>query len=241
MNSMIKAFQRNIMMAALLVTLAASCNRDDYFVDGGKHDAKYNGTILQYLNSKPEQFDTLVQVIKLAGLESVFNADTLTFFASPNRCFTSLIRNSLNPNLFKTGKDTVKTLDEIPAAIWRKYLTQYMFRGAWKQNDYPQVDPAAKALFPGQNTKSYDGDILNIGVFYNDAGTTQTGIIKYAGFRQLYLSFIPNLAQPFDNWNIVRVSSSDIQPANGVVHSLYASQVFGFDATNFYLDVNATR
>jgi uncharacterized surface protein with fasciclin (FAS1) repeats len=240
MNSHFRSFCLFFTGLLAVMLTVTSCNKDDYYTDGGISNGKFNGTIPQYLASKPAQFDTLVSVIKLAGMEQIFSEEKLTFFAPPDNCFKRLI-NSVNPSLFRSGKDTIKTLDEIPASIWRKYLTLYLFKGANKQKDYPQVDLSARNIFPGQNTRSYDGDILNIGVFYNDAGTTQTGIVKYAGFRQLYLSFIPNTAQPFESWNTVRISSSDIEPLNGVVHALYADHTFSFDANNFYLDLFSLR
>lgn len=226
------------------VLLLNSCKEDEYYIDGGKADSEYNGTILDYLKSKPLYFDTLTTVIKLAGLEKEFSDKEMTFFAPMDNSFRTLILN-VNSTLFQVGKDTVKTLEEIEPAIWKKYLSMYMFKGSNRVIDYPQVDPGAKAMFPGQNYKSLSEDILNIGVFYNDVVTRkdgqETSRIKYAGYRQLYLSYIPNPAQPFDNWNTTRVSSSDIKPKNGVVHVLIANHSFGFDVSNFVQDVRLTR
>lgn len=231
---------RQFVLATMLMLLLAACNKNDYYRDGGTNSGKFNGNIVEFLAANPQQFDTLVRVIRLAGMENIFSTDTVTLFAPADNSFKRLIE-TVNPQLFRAGKDTIMTLEDIPQAVWRKYLSLYVFRGANKQKDFPQLDITAKNIFPGQNTLSYDGEVLNIGVNYGDAGTTQTGIIKYAGYRQLYLSFIPDIAQPFDNWNTVRVSSSDTELLNGVVHALYADNTFSFDTNNFYLDIFGTR
>ncbi|TCC99491.1 fasciclin domain-containing protein [Pedobacter hiemivivus] len=233
-------------LLAFTILIFAACGKDTYYQDGGKENAKFDGTILQYLESNPRYFDTLVTVIKLAGMEKEFNNDQFTFFAPVDNSFRGLIK-TLNTVLYATGKDTVVNLNDIPDAIWQKYVSVYMFKGLKKVNDYPQIDLNARGLYPGQNYKSLGDVVFNIGAIYDNAGNVSgTGSensqgVKYAGYRHLCISFIPNTADPLANWNTVLVSSSDIQPNNGVVHVLKASHTFSFDATNFIQDVLLSR
>jgi hypothetical protein len=222
------------------IALCAACKKSNYYIDGGITDAKYNGTILEYLKSKPRTFDTLTQVIKLAGLEDTLQNKQMTLFAPVNNSF-KLLLVTLNLNLYATGKDTIKTLADVNGTIWRKYLLQYMYRNANKLVDYPQLDLNAKSLYPGQNYISMGDVVYNIGVIYDDAGDKDRGIVKYGGYRHLCISFIPNTAQPFDNWNSALISTSDVQPTNGVVHVLRSNHAFSFDGTNFIQDVRLTR
>src|SRR5690606_40507426 len=96
----------------------SSCNKDDYYEDGGLANAEFNGTILEYLESKPVLFDSLVQVIKLAGLENEFKTKEFTFFAPSDPDIKQLIGtirtgNSLNTYLYNRGLDTIQKLSDI--------------------------------------------------------------------------------------------------------------------------------
>ena len=208
-----------------------ACTKDKYYFDGGKSNAVFNGTTLEYLKSNPRSFDTIVKIIELAGMQKVFTEDTLTFFA-PQDYSVNLLMRGVNSILFVYGKDTLKTLNDVDPGIWRKYLSNYIYRGANKVKDYPQLDVNAKAIYAGQSYIAYNGEVFNIGVKYNDAGG-----VKYSGYRQLLLSYIPNVAQPLINWITIPVTSSDIQPHHAVVHVLSTEAPFGADPSNLAQDV----
>lgn len=208
-----------IYCALLAVMSTTGCKRDNYYTDGGKANGRFNGSIMGYLASKPVPFDSLVQIIKLAGLDKTLSTEEITFFAPTDVSIKALIGrsdlNGINARLYFEGKDTVKVLADIDSAIWRKYLLRYIYKGKNKLQDYPQIDFNQRSIYPGQIYYSYSKAVANIGVFYNDAGG-----IKYMGYRQLHISYIPDISRPLDNWRITRVSSSDIEPDNGIVHVL---------------------
>lgn len=201
-------------------------------MDGGKANPNFDGTMLEYLQSKPVPFDTIAQIVKLAGLEDLFNNENMTFFAPTDYEVKQLIgvatkRTGLNGSLYIMGKDTVKTLADIDGFIWAKYLKRHLFKGAKKLADYPQYDPALEAVYPGQNYYSYGNSLSRIGAVYGDVNG-----VKYIGYRQLTISLIPDVSRPDNNFFSYRVSSSDIKPKNGVVHSLELSG-FSFGLSSF--------
>lgn len=213
----------------LVICFFSACKRDQYYTDGGKADGRFNGTVMQYLSSKPKEFDTLLQVIKLAGLDQTLSKDEVTFFAVSDVNIKALIgridQGGVNRRLYNDGKDTIKVLTDIDGLIWRKYLQRYIYRGKNKLMDYPQIDFGQQVIYPGQIYYSVSNSVANIGVVYNDAGG-----IRYMGYRQLHISYIPDISRPTQNWRTVRVSSSDIEPNNGIVHVLEVSgSQFGFD------------
>src|SRR5690606_5810935 len=121
--------------------------------------------------------------------------------------------------------------------IWKKYLERHLFRGTNMLADYPQVDHSLRQIYPGQNYYSLNNTVLNIGVVYHDVNG-----IKYAGYRQLSISYIPDLSRPDDGWRTVMVSSSGIKTGNGVVATLVKENVeFGFDVDEFFNDVAASK
>src|SRR5690606_1109962 len=101
-----------IMMLAGFAVMATACKKDDYYIDGGRAIATFDGTILEYLEAHPVHFDSLAQVIRLAGLEDVFNNDTLTFFAPNDRNIRELIgdyrRGGVNTELYRLNRDTIQ-------------------------------------------------------------------------------------------------------------------------------------
>lgn len=229
----------------LVVALFTSCAKDDYYTDGGLANPKFDGTMMQYLESKPIDFDTLVQVIKLAGLEEEFNTEELTFFAPRDRSIKDLIGSydiggSLNRVLYDEGKDTIKVLSDIDGLIWRKYLERYMFKGKNKLMDYPQIDFSQLLIYGGQNYYAKNNTVSNIGVVYNDLverGNNPGGGVKYLGYRSLFVSYIQDVSRPTEGWLSVRVTSSDIEPNNGIVHVLDIKGRFGFNPNEVMLDV----
>lgn len=232
-NSTIKTC---VLLGLGLVLSFSACKRDEYYIDGGKANPNFDGTMLEYLQSKPVPFDTIAQIVKLAGLEDMFNKEDMTFFAPTDYEVKQLIGvatrgTGLNGSLYIMGKDTVKTLADIDGFIWAKYLKRHLFKGVKKLADYPQYDPNLEAVYPGQNYYSYGNTLARIGVIYGDVNG-----VKYIGYRQLSISYIPDASRPDQNFFRNDISSSDIKPKNGVVHSLELTGIsFGlspFDIIN---------
>lgn len=219
-----------------IMLLLTACGKDEYYEDGGLANPKFDGNVLEYLESKPAEFDTIAQIVRLAGLEQVFTTEEFTFFAPRDENIKELIGTretfGVNAALYFSARDTIKTLADIDSTIWRKYLERYMFKGKNKLKDYPQIDFDFLSVYGGQNFYSYNKSVSNIGVVFNDAAS-----IKYVGYRQLVISYIADVSEA-DNWITEKVSSSDIQPSNGIVHVLdYTKHRFGFQASEVINDI----
>lgn len=227
-----------LILLMAVIAMASGCKKYEHYIDTGVTDAKFGGNVLEYLQSKPLQFDTLTQVIKLAGMEEVFKKENITFFAPQDPSIGASI-DLLNNYLSLTGKDSVKKLSDIKPKVWKEMLSMYVYNGTNRLKDYRQVDTLALDTYAGQGYLSYNKTPLNIGVIYNDAkgGSKENPvIIKYAGYRQLMISYIPDQSKPKSFWYNALVSSSDINPTNGIVHSLrFSSHFFGFDPIQFII------
>ena len=223
-----------VVFAGFLLALT-SCKRDEYYKDGGKAKADYPGNMLQYLQDKAVPFDTIAQIVKLAGMEDTFRKTDFTFFALDDDVIKRTIGNnktdgSLNKFLFEAGRDTVKKLSDIDSAIWRKYLQRYMFKGINRLRDYPQIDLTLQNQYPGALYYSYSGDVLNIGVIYGDANN-----VKYIGPRTLVIGYVYDINNAQNAVFRTNISSSDIKPTNGIVHTLqYNGAYFGFNTGDSY-------
>ena len=230
-----------IIVCAGLFMLLTGCKRDEYYRDGGKANADFPGDMFQYLQAKPVPFDTIAQIVKLAGLESTFHTVDFTFFAPDDDVIkrtigNAKIRGSLNEFLFSVGRDTVKKLSDIDSLIWRKYLERYMFKGVNRLKDYSQIDLNLQNQYPGALYYSYSGDVSNIGVIYGDANK-----VRYIGPRSLIISYVYDINNAENAVFRTFISSSDIKPKNGVVHTLqYNGAYFGFSQDDFFIEVYNT-
>lgn len=229
MKTIIRKYIVPVVCSAMLIVTVSSCSKDKYYKDGGLANPKFNGTILQYLQSKP-QFDTIAQVVKLAGMEDVFSKENITFFAPTDEVIRRTIGQvftndpmlnrstpTLNQQLYALHKDTIQKLSDISPALWRKYLMRYMLKGSYYLKDFPQLDFNLRPLYPGGYYYGYNGsDLSNIGVVFFTANT-----VKYSGYRQLCIASVTDPSNPQNYYyGAAAVASSDIQPTNGVVHSL---------------------
>ncbi|ARS38879.1 hypothetical protein CA265_03970 [Sphingobacteriaceae bacterium GW460-11-11-14-LB5] len=228
---------KTLLFSLICMLLAlASCKK--YYQETGVHDAKYNGNILQYMEEKKPFFDSTLTVIKLAGMADVVSKENITFFAPPSGSIYKSIKQ-LNVYLRVQGKDTVSKLSQIKPLVWKNILSQYIFKGASRLKDYPQRDTLSYLAYPGQGYASYGNRIMNIGVIFNDAvvynaAGAEISRVSYAGYRQLYLAYIPDLSNPQVSLINIPVATSDIQPTNGVLHVLTKSKHnFGFNTYTF--------
>lgn len=223
--------ERVFWLACLFAFLfLVGCKKDDYFDNTGVHTPNFEGTIMDYLKSKPTYFDSITKIIHLAGMDDVFSKEEITFFSPADSC-VKLTIEALNRTLATQGTKQVFRLEQIKPSVWREQLSRYIFKGRKSMNDYPQIDAGNLSAYPGQIYASYDGLIMNVGVSYGDAGG-----VRYAGYRQLRLAYIPSPSAPrdFNSWYSVTIASVNIAPTNGYVHALkYPGHYFGFEPQQF--------
>lgn len=221
---------RIIGLPLILVWLLLGACKKDYYTDTGTMKGEFNGTVLDYLKSKPQYFDTLVKIIDYAGMTNVFQSEEITFFAPADSALRRTYQ-SMNLILNQLGRTPITRYQQIKASVWKEALSRYVFRSAKSLTDFPQIDFANIAAYPGQIYNSYNDLIMNVGAVYNPGGG-----VPYAGYRQLVLSYIPSpsSARDYLTWTRCYVSSVNVKPNNGYVHVLrYIDHFFGFDPTKF--------
>lgn len=224
-----KRIQQYLVILLCSGALLTACKKD-YYTDTGKHQGDFDGNVLQYLHSRPDYFDSLRKVIRLAGLENALQGEDITFFAPADSSISRTI-HEINRRLNALGRPEVKRLEQIKPEVWRRQLSRYLFKGKRAMNDYPQLDPSNISAYPGQIYASYDGLLMNVGVIYDDAGS-----VRYAGYRHLQISYIPSATAPRDyaSWFNADIATVNIKPTNGYVHVIkYSLHYFGFEPTQF--------
>lgn len=205
--------------------LFAACKKD-YYLDGGLAEAKYNGSIYEYLVSKPYLFDSVVQIIDRAGLKDILENDTVTFFCPTDESIGDAMK-ALNSYRYSNIEDSVH-IDDISPEVWRKFLTMYILEGKYTAATFPRVDPDNIFSYPGINYVMLNGYVLNIGLIYYDYGGAEA-----VGARILNLTDITYNPNNYKLDPRIQVMSSDIQPKNGVLHVLRNKHVLGFRGGEF--------
>lgn len=198
-----------------------SCTKDDYYKDGGMANPKYNGTIFQYLQTRPDMFDTITYIIERAGLKDKIEQEDVTFFCPTDQSVVDAMRN-LNSYRYSTYKDSVQ-LKDVPPIIWKRFLERYIMEGKHLAKDFARVDPDNINAYPGINYVTIGGYILNIGLIYQNYGG-----VEAVGARIIRVTDVSLDPNNFKNNNSVIVMTSDIQPTKGILHVLRYQHQFGF-------------
>lgn len=232
MKNKIKIWQFVVAIIAIPVFMS-NCANDSYLIDGGKSNPYYDGTMMEFLQSrspkndpKNDYFSDLIEIIKLADMEKVFEEEDITFFAPTNWSIRKSM-DMLNMAWYQMGNDSIKSLKQIKPSVWRQYLSMYILKDKNLLKDIPQIDTVAISAYPGQTFISFGGLPMNAGVVYGDANG-----VKYVGPRQIIYSYIYDIT--ISDLENAYVATSDIQPRNGVVHVLrMTDHDFGFDKIQF--------
>src|SRR5690606_6968851 len=148
-------FKKSVFMLFLAGVIFTACKKD-YYKDSGVHNGAFSGTVYEYLKTKPELFDTLVQVIDVADMRDILDNENkqITFFAPPSSTIYKAVK-SLNRYLYGSGKDTVVNLTQIKKEAWKELLSLYVFEGKYMLKDYAQLDTIDLNAFGGQGYESY--------------------------------------------------------------------------------------
>lgn len=177
---------------------------------------------------KNDYFSDLIEIIKLAEMEDVFEKEQITFFAPTNWSIRKSV-NLLSGAWYQMGNDSIKSLKQIKSSVWKEYLSMYILKDRYLLKDIPQIDTTAISAYPGQTYITYGGVPMNAGVVYGDANG-----VKYVGPRQILYSYVYDIT--VSDMTNAYIATSDIQPKNGVVHVIRLNNHdFGFDKVAFAL------
>lgn len=227
MEKKLKNSVKLIFLALICQICIISCQDKSYLDDDGVASPHYGGTAMQFLESRPDLFTDLVEVIKYADMEQTFQEEEITFFA-PTDWSIQRSMEALNYYWYNLeGKDSVSQITQIKPEVWREFLSLYIVKESYLAKDIPQLDTVAMDSYAGQAYVSLDGRSMNIGLVYHDANG-----IKYAGYRQLLYSYVNDFVN--NDLTNAYVATSDIQPKNGVIHVLrFIDHSFGFNESLF--------
>ncbi|RKD88260.1 fasciclin domain-containing protein [Mangrovibacterium diazotrophicum] len=206
---------KSIIGVSFVILLFAFGCSDDYYADGGVLDdnvGELGVSTMEYLQENAAQFDTLVSLIEICGLEDEVNASGNTFLAP---------RDYSIHNYFEL---IFADLDEWPATL----------------NDI-DADEMAKISVILQNYILPSQEILreDLTTQYSYATTLTGNSARFNLQQDDYLGNVNQGAQHIvfsldvsgdSQYQSVTVVSSDLKSTNGVVHVLDSdTHIFGFN------------
>ena len=196
-----------------LAVIFASCDTKDNYIDTGISNGRYDGNMMEYFGSNSYDWDSTVLVIQRAGLEEVFMGTDPDY---PEITFLGPTNHSIRRWMLQEGYDTV---DDIPEDLCRSMMLKHIVKGKYMKKDIAFRNTAYTAADPKQDggtelTCLGGNKILAYKERLDYAGVSEAGAIVLRFYsRELYQK--------------VPMASVDIEPDNGVVHSLNYSYTFG--------------
>ena len=157
---MIRKIHKLVISGIMLLFIAmgwSSC-QGDYLKDGGISNPYYDGTVMQFLESRPDLFADLVYVIKNTQWESVLSDpnEDITFFAPTDFSIERSV-DLLNEYLYEyRGMDKITDLSQVKNEVWEDMISMYVIKGKYRLNDIAQIDTTALSTYPGQTNQTYE-------------------------------------------------------------------------------------
>lgn len=199
----------------LSIILLAACSKDNGYYKEDVKKIKYNGNILQYLESKPGVFDSLIKVLHRIEMDKTVETNSnITLFAPTNQSFRTALEN-LN-NTRKKADKPMEYLDNIDLAHLDTMMSQYLIRGFYPTDSMMLKDGIS--LFDFKNGYPMNAKVIRS----NSSGYIKGGpiVVQYSDTKR---------SQFTRNWVTASTASINIEANNGVVHVLASDHVFGFN------------
>ena len=199
----------------LLLVLLIGCEKDKGYYNQTVETIRFDGSIIEYLESKPGVFDSLLRVLERTQMNAALGSEEVfTLFAPTNPNFQLAIEN-LN-NTRREADRPFEYLSSVDLNHLDTMMAQYIIPGA-----YPSDSMTTKDGLPLYDFK-YDRRMNAKLTSASASGFTQGGpkVIEYSDTKN---------SQFVRDWITATTASINIEADNGIIHVLSASHVFGFN------------
>lgn len=212
-----------------ILFLLASCNTKYNIIDTGLVNGKFDGNMYEYLQSNSYDWDSTRLMIEKADLVDLFEGkrtgyEQITFFGPTNH---SIRRYMLD--------NKITSIAEMDKDFCYEMIMKCVVKGKHMRDDIPSGKPAVNETEyndwnedePGEESDKYQGTggVIFTGETGNRFWTYsfQESYNQVAGVGAIVL-YIVSLET---GGTKIDVASTDIEPTNGVVHSLHYNFTLG--------------
>lgn len=207
-------YRGTLKLLLILAFAQTACNKDGGFHNNVETDKKFKGNTYEYLKSKPGVYDSLLAVVDRMGLKQTLTDSNVTLFAVTNPSFQLAITN-LNTLRRQSDKDPL-FLSNIDGVHLDTMASYYIIRGK-RSSD---------------SLKLQDGlDLNSVRFGYPmHAKVVHASASGYVGGGPEVIEFSNTKRSKFIRfWSTTTTGSNNIETANGIVHVVSPSHIFGFD------------
>ena len=177
----------------VLLFIGTSCTKNE-FVKTGVSNGRFDGSMLEYMEAHSYDWDS-------TGLESLFDGDEkITFFGPTN---FSILRYML--------ENDIERVQDMDVDFCRSTLLRHVMSGKMMRSDFKHGVAATGSDLKGEGGDTYT--MMGGNVIW--AYTFKEEYNKVAGMGPLLLH-----VTSLDGHKKIEIASGDIEPDNGVVHSL---------------------
>lgn len=206
---------------AIIVVLFAltSCNTKYNLIDTGLAKQRFDGNMFECMQENPYDWSLTCEIILRGGLQDLFQGnragfEKITFFGPTNH---SIRRWMITKKYLGTdGKVDVKLISEEDC---RDLILRHVVKGKYMRDDIPKGVSSSPIGTDGITFEHNGSQNRKIWVFSNKApyqGMPEMGPVTLHIYSY-------NIKRP------VSVASTNIEPDNGVIHSLHYNYMFGED------------
>ncbi len=191
---------------------------DEYFTDGGvpaDQTGVLNLSTMKYLESQPAKFDTLVILIKLAGLEAEVNKSGNTFLAPQNYSIHNYFK------LLYPDESKWPALSQLSDAE-KKDITQIL-----KNYIIPNKEIERNGLSPAYSyTTTSGGKKARFNLIRED----YLGNVNMGAAYVIFALDTSPVGSTVERYQPVQVVTSGLRSTNGIIHVLDSNtHIFGFN------------
>jgi hypothetical protein len=207
--------------------LLVGCEKtDDTYKNYINKAGTYNGNALQFLESQPGVYDSMLLVInRLTGLRDTIASQELTVFALTNRSFTIALNNINQARLDSIPALPPVSFATMDSTVLEQFFCRYLIRG--KNLSESLVDFTDGRLY--ETVRSG----YNMHMQYRQ--TNASGFLN-GGPKAIVFSDPKNSVFTV-NWVRTPTQTVDIRTSNAIVHLLTQGHDFGF-GTDFVRNIN---
>ncbi len=192
---------RRVLYIVIMFSMISCGTKYDY-LDTGVSNPYFEGDMYEYLNSDSYNWDSVVLMIDRAGLQQMFRTENITFMGLTN--------HTIRQWLIQGGKGYeygYRQIADIPVNMCKAIILSHTIDGKHLRDDIARVELNEKGEYVGGGEKfvTHYGNTIWL-------WTKQSPYMGVDGLGPVYLC-MTNLATN-------TIASADIQPYNGVVHSM---------------------
>lgn len=221
---------KQVILLGLLLSVFVGCTKYNQ-IDTGIAQKKYPGNMYEYFQSDSYNWDSLLLLIDYTGLKEYFTGEkegyeTITFFGPTNHSIRRWMYSFDRPGFFpwdppvEPYRSMKALVDGVGVNACRDSILNHVVKGKYEVKDIPRgtsSDPSSGIIFT--SATGFKFRVFSFQEPYDQ--------IPEAGAVVLYLGTGENSETGIKYTTIYDIASTDIEPTNGIVHSMSYSYTVG--------------